>query len=249
MSVHETAKRGFVRPEAYERGRAGYPEAALDVLAIDETTTVLDLGCGTGKLTRQLVARTPNVIGVDPLADMIGAFHRLLPDSPAVLALAEALPLRSASVDLITCASVFHWLDHEVALPEMHRVLRPRGRLAIIWNRRDSLDGWAHEFWQITEAYRGDTPGYRTGRWRDALESSPRFGPIEERWFDHVQRTDVDGLVARVASVSFIELLPSAERERVLATTREFLETHPETAGRETIDLPYRTALYVVEAY
>lgn len=241
--VHRTAAAGFVRPEVYEKGRPSYPDGVVDVLGIDPSTRVVDLGCGTGKFTRLVThART---IAVEPLATMRDGFNL---DTPLVGGAAEAIPLRDGSADVVTCASAFHWFDHARALPEIHRVLRPDGRLGIIWNRRDSLDGWAAEFWQITEKHRGDTPGYRSGAWRDALDSSRLFGPITERWFEYTQRLDRDGLLARIASISFIETLPDDERIAVIAESARFLDTHRDTKGRTTFALPYHSVVYVTEA-
>jgi SAM-dependent methyltransferase len=242
-AVHRTAAEGFVRPEIYERGRPGYPDGVVDALAITTDTRVLDLGCGTGKFTR-LVAHA-HTIGVEPLATMLEGFRAARLDVPVVAGAAEAIPVRDARIDVVTCASAFHWFDHSRALPEIHRVLGPDGRLGIIWNRRDKLDGWAAEFWQITEKHRGDTPGYRSGTWREALESSPLFGPIEEHWFDHTQRIDREGLLARIASISFIETLPDDVRVGVLAQAVRFLDSHPDTKGRTTFALPYHSVVYI----
>ncbi len=238
--IHRTSSDGFVRPEVYERGRPDYPPGVVDALQITERTRVIDLGCGTGKLTR-LIARA-DVIGVEPLETMRDGFTAR--DVPLVGGAAEALPFADESVDLVVCASAFHWFDHARAIPEIHRVLRPDGALGIIWNRRDKLDGWASEFWQITEKHRGDTPGYRTGHWRDALEASPLFGEIEEHWFDHTQRIDREGLLARIASISFIETLPDDVRVGVLAESMRFIDTHPETRDRASFALPYNTVVY-----
>ena len=243
--IHETAAAGFVQPDVYERGRPAYPKEAVDALSITQDMTVADIGCGTGKLTRLLVSTDARVVGVEPLPGMLSTFRAQLPTVEAVAGTAEAIPFRDGTFDLVTCASAFHWFDHDRAIPELHRALRPGGRLAIIWNRRDALTGWAKEFWEITEEHRGDTPGYRSGAWRVALESSPHFGPITEHSFGYVQHVDLDGLIARVASISFIEILPDEERDDVLARARRFIETHPETKDLETFALPYRTALYV----
>jgi len=237
--IHQTAAHGFVHGDVYERGRAGYPEAIVDAIGIDQSTRVVDLGCGTGKLTRMLAFS--RVVGVEPLPPMLATFREQLPDVPVIVAIAEAIPLRDSSSDVVTCASAFHWFDHARALPELHRVLRPGGRLAIIWNRRDELTGWPEEFWKITERYRGDTPGYRSGAWRTALEGSPFFGPIEEHSFHHSQLLDIDGAVARVASISFIDTHP--KRDEILSEARLFLEN----LGVEEIELPYRTRVYVCE--
>ncbi|HYZ93845.1 MAG TPA: class I SAM-dependent methyltransferase [Actinomycetota bacterium] len=244
-AVHPTAARGFNDGVVYEQGRPSYPPEAVTALNISPPHTVVDLGCGTGKFTRLLTPTGARIIGIEPLAIMNEMFRTTCPNVTLLTGVAERLPLRACAVDLITCASAFHWFDHERALPELHRVLRTAGRLAIIWNRRDKLAGWPAEFFAITEQYRGDTPGYRSNAWRDAIDGSALFGPIEERWFDNVQHADLDGLLARVESISFIETLPASEKAAVIARAREFLVTHPDTRGREHFELPYHTALYV----
>jgi SAM-dependent methyltransferase len=219
------------------------------VLDIQPTETVADLGCGTGKLTRLLNATGARVVGIEPLGAMVATFRRQCPDVPLVAGVAESIPLRSESLDAVVCASAFHWFDHDRAIPELHRVLRRGGRLCIVWNRRDDLSGWPAELFAITEAHRGDTPGYRSGAWRYALERSRLFGQISEHWFDHVQRADVDGLLARIGSISFIETLPTEEREGVMARARAFLETHPDTRDQAVLELPYRTVVYITQRH
>jgi SAM-dependent methyltransferase len=244
--IHRTAAEGFVRPEVYEKGRPSYPDAVVGALGIDASTRVVDLGCGTGKFTR--LVQHARVVGVEPLPTMLGGFRTALPQVRVVSGTAEAIPLRSATADVVTCASAFHWFDHARALPEIHRVLVRGGRLGIIWNRRDKLDGWAAEFWNITEKHRGDTPGYRTGAWRTALESSPLFGDISEHRFEYTQRVDRDGLLARIASISFIETLPGPERAAVVAESVRLLDSHPDTKGRTVFALPYHTVVYTTDA-
>jgi len=247
LGVHPTAAHGF-HGDVYERGRPGYPAGVIGPLGITSDTAVCDLGCGTGKFTRLAADTGARVVGVEPLADMLSVFRRALPDVPVVAGTGEALPLRDETFDVVVCASVFHWLKHDIALPEIHRVLRHGGHLGIVWNRRDKVTGWSADFWGITEAHRGDTPGYRSSAWSDALEASPLFGPRQEHWFDHVQHTDLEGLIARVASISFIETLPDETRQAVLSESRDFLAAHPDTRGRTEFELPYRTAVYVLEA-
>jgi len=243
--VHRTASAGFVDGELYERGRPNYPGGTVDALRITKGTTVVDLGCGTGKFTGLLSSAGAAVTGVEPLAAMLTTFRTRWPNIPVVAGIAEAMPFEDRRFDVVTCASAFHWFNHELALPELHRVLRPGGRLGIVWNRRDRIEGWAAEFWAITEAYRRDTPGYRSGAWRAALEGSSLFGPIEEHSFDHVQKLDIDGLLARMRSASFIEILPADERDAVLERARRFVESHPDTKDREILELPYHTVVYI----
>jgi SAM-dependent methyltransferase len=234
--VHETAALGFAQSaEAYELGRPGYPAAALEPLRLSPDLVVLDLAAGTGKLTRPLAASGATVIAVEPVAEMRGA----LPDSVRALdGAAEEIPLEDGSVDLVTVAQAFHWFDGDAALAEIHRVLRPGGRLALVWNRRveDAEVNVAIE--QLVEPYRSGTPTHAGDAWRAAFERTELFGPLEEHVFPSEQVLDEDGLAARICSISFIACLPQIERARVLARARELVST-----GRITI--PYRTELHV----
>jgi len=125
---------------AYERGRPGYPEDAVRWLAGDEPRDVVDLGAGTGKLSRALVALGHRVMAIEPLPQMLEHLADNAPGAFGVLGTAEVIPLPDAFADVVTSAQSFHWFDHEVALPEIARVLRPEGRLAVVWNIRDDDD-------------------------------------------------------------------------------------------------------------
>ena len=113
--------------DAYERARPGYPDDAVRWLAGEEPCDVVDLGAGTGKLTRSLVALGHRVTAVEPLEEMLEQLRHAVPAATALRGSAEAIPLPDGSADVVTCAQAFHWFDHEVALPEMARVLRPGG--------------------------------------------------------------------------------------------------------------------------
>ena len=123
--------------EEYERTRPDYPEAVLDLLPVASDATVLDLGAGTGKLTRVLARRYAHVIAVEPLDGMRGILERVVPEAEALPGSAERIPLDDASVDAVFAAQAFHWFDHDRAIPEIARVLRPGGVLALVWNGPD----------------------------------------------------------------------------------------------------------------
>ena len=237
--MHETAATGFARAaEAYEEGRPGYPEAALEPLRLTSGMTVLDLAAGTGKLTRALAATGTRVIAVEPVAEMRAA----LPDSVTALdGTAESIPLEAGSVDLVTVAQAFHWFDGPAALAEIHRVLRPGGRLALLWNRRVEDDPVNQAIEALIEPYRMGTPTHRGDVWRAAFEHTTLFGPLEEHVFANEQVLDADGLAARICSISFIARLPEAERAGLLARAREL------TAGGP-VTVPYRTGVHVCAA-
>ena len=236
--IHAAAAVGFARgAEAYELGRPGYPAEALEPLRLSPGLTVLDLAAGTGKLTRPLAASGARVIAVEPVAEMRAA----LPDSVRALeGTAEAIPVEDGSVDLVTVAQAFHWFDGDAALAEIHRVLRPGARLAVVWNRRveDAPVNLAID--ELVDPYREDTPTHRGEAWRAAFERTSLFGPLEEHVFVNEQVLDEDGLAARICSISFIACLPDLERVRVLVRAREL------TAGG-TVTVPYRTEVLVCE--
>jgi len=125
-----------VAAEAYERGRPPYPDAAIDWLVPAHATRVLDLGAGTGKLTRQLRERGLDVIAVEPSAGMREQLRRAVPGVPVLGGKAEQLSLASGSVDAILVAQAWHWVEPSLAIPEAARVLAPGGRLGLLWNRR-----------------------------------------------------------------------------------------------------------------
>jgi SAM-dependent methyltransferase len=234
--VHETAARGFAESaEAYERGRPDYPRAALGPLALAPGLEVLDLAAGTGKLTRRLVESGATVTAVEPIAEMRAA----LPESVRRLdGTAEAIPVEDGSVDLVTVAQAFHWFDGDAALAEIRRVLRPDGRLALLWNRRveDAPVNVAID--ELVDPYREGTPTHRGEAWRAAFERTTLFGPLEEHVFANEQVLNADGLAARVCSISFIACLPGVERVRVLVRAREL-------AGDGPVTVPYRTEVLV----
>jgi SAM-dependent methyltransferase len=232
--IHRAAAEGFARSaDAYERGRPGYPPAAVEhVMArLPAEPAVLDLAAGTGKLTRPLAAAGARVVAVEPIAEMRAA---LPADVRALAGTAEAIPLADAAVDAVTVGQAFHWFDGDAALAEIARVLRPGGVLALFWNRREESDPVNAAIEALVAPYRGDVPTHRGGAWRAAFERTPLFGPLEEREFRSEQELDADGLEARVGSISFIAALEPAERADVVRRARELAAGGP-------VRVPYRT--------
>jgi SAM-dependent methyltransferase len=168
--------------DEYERGRPEYPDEAIewvaDELDLGPGRTVVDVGAGTGKLTRALVETGAHVIAVEPGAAMLAELQRVVPGVDSLRSAAESLPLGDASVDAITAGSAFHWFRHDEALPEFRRVLRPGGGIALLWNSRDRERSLQKE---ISELINRFVPSGRppVGHSVRALEESNLFGPVE----------------------------------------------------------------------
>ena len=222
--------------DEYERGRPGYPEEAVRWLVGAEPRDVVDLGAGTGKLTRSLVSLGHRVTAIEPLPEMLEHIPETAPGAFAVLGNAEVIPLPDACADVVTAAQSFHWFDHAVALPEIARVLRAGGRLALVWNTRDDSEPWV--------ATLSDTigrEGLERGDVEEPIDASGLFGPVERRTFPWTQRLDRATLRDLVLSRSYCASMPPAEREPVLAAVERIFDEH---AVDDVLELPYVTACY-----
>lgn len=233
MTVHDAARRGFERQaEAYERGRPEYPPAATAwltaALGLGPDQTVVDVGAGTGKLTRALVPSGATVIAIEPVTAMRRVLERELPGVTALEGAAESLPLADEAADAIVAGQAFHWFDGPAALAELHRVLRPGGRLGLIWNARDRRQPLQRAIDDLTEPLRGSTPSLGSGKWHAAFEGSALFKPVGERMIPFELELDPDTFVDRIGSVSFIAALDDERRKDVLERVRRLAAEHPE---------------------
>jgi len=206
--------------------------------------TVVDVGAGTGKFTALLIPSGAEVVAVEPLATMREGFAAALTGVRVVEGAAEAMPLADSSADAIVAAQAFHWFDRSRALPEFARVLRPAGRLGVIWNDIDTSVEWAADFYAIVSPGRVATPV----PWSAADgDLGPSFGPRHPGSFSYAHTLDRGSLLARVDSMSWIAVRPEQEREEIKRRVDELLDAHPELAGRESFDLPYLTQAWWAE--
>jgi SAM-dependent methyltransferase len=219
VDIHPAASAFDARAHDYEKGRPGYPQGAVrwlvEALGVHRGSTLVDVAAGTGKLTRELVPTGARILAVEPLAGMREVLGSAVPEAEVIEGTAEQLPLPDGSVDAVTVAQAFHWFKAEEALAEIHRVLVPRGRLGLIWNRRDLARPFEAELQEIMERYRAGTPSYKGAPWQAAIGATHLFGPMAEAHFTMEQELDHDHAVARVLSISFIAQLPGTEQARV----------------------------------
>ena len=222
---------------AYERGRPSYPPEAVDWLLAPTDSfragEVLDLGAGTGKLTTRLVERGLSVTAVDPIAEMLDMLRGALPDTPALLGSAEQIPLPDNAVDAVLVAQAWHWFDPERATAEIIRVLRPGGRLGVLWNTRDERSGWVRDFGRIV--------GLEHDRDSATVDLPTAFTDVathQIQWTNYITR---DALIDYVASRSYCITSPAEVRTRTLENVRELLDTHPALINSTGLAMPYIT--------
>lgn len=207
---------------------------------------MLDLAAGTGKMTRLLAAAGADVVAVEPDPRMLSRLIDALPGVSALPGSAERIPLPAAAVQAIVVGSAFHWFDAPVALPEMHRVLAPRGGLALAWNPEDDPPSeWAVEVRRLVRGYVTAHPGHAARDWPLTLTESGLFGNVREGLFPWQVEMTVDQVLARTVSYSYVAALDEAIRGRIQDEVRELLGSYPHQAGRYS--LRYRTKLIVAD--
>jgi SAM-dependent methyltransferase len=247
--VHPKAAVGFERAAAaYERGRAGFPGPVVDAILSEsgaaEGRTLLELGAGTGKLTRVLTGHGARVIALEPLAGMRAVLAVSAPEAEPLEAVAEEIPLRDASVDAVIAAQAYHWFDPVKATAEVARVLRPGGLVALVWNARDEAAAWMREFSAIINVHAGGVPRHKDMAWRRGFDGNPAFTPLEQRSWPHRGEQGRAVVLERVASISFVASLDEEPRAELLAQVSDLLENHPDIRGRSDVAIPYVTELF-----
>jgi SAM-dependent methyltransferase len=178
------------------------------------------VGAGTGKLTRALAVTGASLIALEPVAPMRAVLEREVPDVQTLAGSAEEIPLGDRSVHAVVSGQAFHWFDGPRALTEFHRVLRPDGRLGLIWNRRRRDQPLHQAIDAIIECYRQDTPAYHSDVWSRVFEGSSLFALSNRTEVPSEQLLDADGLVDRVLSISYVSALDGAERAGVESELR-----------------------------
>jgi SAM-dependent methyltransferase len=207
--------------ETYDRVRPPYSRLLLDraeeLLELDAGSRVLDLGAGTGRVTRELARRFADVVAVEPDERM-----RAL-NSDALAGSAEAIPLEDGSVDAVFVGEAFHWFDPAAAIPEIARVLRPRGGLAILWTHWWETEPPLPEevLAPLREPYE-QSKSQRRPPWRDAFDGSP-FEPLQVEHDTDEITVDADELLTLYSTVSAFASLPVDEREALFDRVRPLL--------------------------
>ena len=221
--------------DAYDRARPSYPREAAAWLVGDQPTTVLELGAGTGKLTEVLIGLGHDVHATDPDEQMLERLRERLPDVPTSVASAEDIPAPDASYDVVVVAQAFHWFDQDRAFPEIARVLKPGGRLAVTWNLRDERIPWVRKLGVLL----GAQDSHHTDQ---ALVSTAHFGFVEETVFRHWQVVDRNSIQELALSRSNVAVLDDEARAARLAEIVAFYDDYGR--GMDGMQLPYETRCF-----
>ncbi len=231
--------------QTYDHIRPSYPQSAIDwvFVGLGDSLDVIDVGAGTGKLTAQLLAPGRRVHAIEPDPNMLRVLTKKLPTVTGHLGTGEALPLAASSADVVTVAQAFHWMDEERSMTEFARILRPGGRVALLWNDRDSQRAeWNEILTRKLQSLGENTTAHRSAGL--VPEQPLGFDPVEGLTVPWVQDITPEGLLDLVRSRSYVIALSASRREAFLDEVRELLETHPQLAGRASFPLPYLTSVF-----
>ena len=231
----------------YDRLRPGPSPEALDWLLPQGAAEVLEIGAGTGVLTRLLVERVAHVTAVEPDGRMRAVLSASESGVDALEGRAEAIPAPSSSFDVVIAASAWHWVDEKRAVPEVARVLRPGGRLSLVWSGPDRSVDWMRSLWAggivFSPEEQADVDARRRRRHLvnvDAAGTNPFLQPEAQmfRWVKPMTKTDLVALSTTYSAVITME--ETARREHLEAMAR-YLDTHEPFAGLDVVDVPMRS--------
>ena len=219
---------------AYDRGRPTYPADGVRWLVGRDAASVLEVGAGTGKLTAELIAQGHDVLATEPDEDMLAVLRESLPAARTAVATAEELPAGDRSVDVVVAAQAFHWFDHDTALPEIARVLKPGGVLALAWNYRDDKIPWVRRL--------GDLIGTQE-QLSDPTEVIAEVGSVRAGRGRSTSSTGRTSTATRWSTSSLsrsnVSTLPDDERAAKLAEVLAFYDDFGR--GYDGMQLPYVT--------
>jgi len=230
--------------ERYDRFRPGPPDEALWRALPAGARDVLELGAGTGSLTRRLVRHCPHVRAVAPAGRMRAVIREPVPEAEVVAGSAEEIPAQDSSFDAVIGASMWHWVDEARALPEVARVLRPGGSFSLLWNGVDRSVDWVQSFWEggreLHGAEKVGLDARRRARHEVHLEAGGPFLEPERqviRWTQAMTKEDLAGMAGTYSAVITMDALP---RQEYLAAISRFLETHDIPRRGGAIEVPMR---------
>jgi SAM-dependent methyltransferase len=248
----------------YERFRPGPPAGAVTWVVPEHVARIVDLGAGTGALTRLLVGRADEVVAIEPDERMRSVLVASVPGIRAVDGRGESIPLPDACADAVLASSSWHWMDPVPTLHEVGRVLVPGGTLAAMWSGPDpegpffvqaqALLAQRSQEEAAAAAAAGAVPD---GRFTDHILSDalrpastlqiPDGVPFEQPEH-HVFRWDIDldadELIGLLGTLSWIITMPEETRQSLMAEARRLLSELLGIEGEVTVDISFRADVW-----
>jgi SAM-dependent methyltransferase len=246
----------------YERYRPGPPVQAVEWVLPQPVRTVVDLGAGTGALTRLLVGRADEVVAVEPDDRMRAVLAEAVPGARAVAGRGEAIPLPDGSVDAVLASSSWHWMDTVPTLEEIARVLVPGGTVSAMWSGPDPDSGLVA---QAQALLSGGDDANASGMGIDeqsqaelsaamsdqnnliqALEIPPGlpFDQPEHKVITWNVALNADELIGLLGTFSWVILMEDEARQRLFETARRVLGDALGVSGDVTVDVGYRAEVF-----
>jgi SAM-dependent methyltransferase len=228
--------------EEYELARPEWPVEVARWFVPEDAALVVELGAGTGKLTRAVAEVAPRVVAVEPDARMRAVLQGY--GLEGVDGSAEEIPCGDCDADAVVAGSCVHWFDLERALPEIHRVLRSGGRFAFGWNGRDGRHPTIARMNEAIYSQAPDRSRWRDRDWAGEVTAAGLFTNVERAVFEHVHELPREALDAHLWSYATIASLPDREREQVFADVAEILDSDPEVSDGERLRLPFAASAF-----
>jgi SAM-dependent methyltransferase len=229
--------------EQYNRLRPSPPAAAIDWLLPDRATLVVDLAAGTGLLSRAIGSKAGQILAVEPDTRMSRVLLDQSPGARAMAGVGEALPLRSGSADALLISSAWHWMNPDLAVPEIGRVLRDGGRFGLLWTSRDREVEWVRKLDVLREP--ADTPdpveAVRAQGLRNLRVTLPEPSPftnIETASFPFTRTIPAEDYAPMIATYSRIITASDEARAEILARVQAAVDE--QFPGATEIELPMR---------
>ena len=225
----------------YAALRPGYPADVVPFLLGERPRRVLELGAGTGLFTDVLLAAGHEVLAVDLSAPMLDQLRSRLPQVATTVGGAEAVPLPDGDVDAVVAGQAAHWFEPAPAAAELRRVLRPGGVVGFVWNTRDERVPWVRALGEVLADEARDHEADQSVVERFAAELPAEVAVLQS---GVVQRVTPEQVVGGIGTRSYVATMDDARRAEFLGRVRRLLAEHPDTRGRELLDLPYTTRAY-----
>jgi SAM-dependent methyltransferase len=233
--------------DAYERARPAWPEEAARWLVPEDAELVVELGAGTGKLTRATAALGVRVVAVEPDPRMLAVLREL--NLEGLEGSAEAIPFGDGVADAVVAGSSLHWFNLEQAFREIHRVLRPGGRFGFGWNHRDdrhpAIARMGEAIYAAQRRTRG--PRWRSRDWAAELIATGLFHDVERALFEHMHELPREALRDYLMSYSGVVALPDRERRHVFAEVARVLDADESVSDAGRLRLPFVVTAYRAE--